>query len=143
MPDIPPETLLPPGNFAELVGYTLTGWGKDSAEISLTVDERHLNRNNILHGGIMGTLIDTACGYSGCYPEPPEPGGRAMTLSLNIQFVAAAAPGARLTAVARRTGGGKTIFFATCEVRGQDGRLFGQGQGTFKYRRRPDAAPTR
>ncbi len=43
--------------------------------------------------------------------------------------------GALLTARARRLGGGRTIFFADCELRDQGDVLIGKGEGSFKYRR--------
>lgn len=121
------------GGFADLVGYTLETWEPELAEVTLTVDARHLNRSGVMHGGMLTTLVDTACGYSGCHAAEGETPRRAFTLSLTTNFVGAAQLGQRLVARARCTGGGKSIFFADCEVRDQDGRMIGTGQGTFKY----------
>ena len=121
------------GGFADLVGYELAAWEPDLASIALTVDVRHLNRSGVMHGGVLTTLIDTACGYCGCYSAPGEPGRRAFTLSLTSSFIGAAQAGQRLTATARRSGGGKSIFFAECQVVDEAGRLVGSGQGSFKY----------
>lgn len=121
------------GGFADLVGYTLETWQPDLAEVTVTVDARHLNRSGVMHGGMLTTLVDTACGYCGCYTAEGEAPKRAFTLSLTTNFVGTAQAGQRLTARARRSGGGKSVFFADCEVRDQDGRMIGTGQGTFKY----------
>jgi uncharacterized protein (TIGR00369 family) len=121
------------GGFADLVGYELVTWEEDLAEVALALDKRHLNRSGVMHGGVLTTLIDTACGYCGCHTADGEPPRRAFTLSLSSSFVGAARDGQRLTARAWRSGGGKSVFFASCEVRDQDGRLIGSGQGTFKY----------
>lgn len=125
------------GPFAHLVGYRLSDFGPDTAEVSLTVEDKHLNRSGILHGGVLTTLIDTACGLAGCHRPPPEPLRRAMTLALTTQFIGPVQAGARLTARATRTGGGRQVFFSACEVRDQDGRLVGRGDGTFRYRSEP------
>ncbi len=122
------------GNFAETIGYRLTAWRQDEAEISFEADDRHMNRSGLLHGGVLATVIDAACGFAGCYQPPPDPGRRALTLSLTTQYLAAVAAGTRLTATATRTGGGRTIFFSNCEVRDAEGRLIATGSGTFKYR---------
>jgi len=121
------------GGFADLVGYKLANWQNDLAEVTLTLDQRHMNRSGVMHGGVLTTLIDTACGYCGCYtPEGAEP-RRAFSLSLTCSFIGTAHKGSRLTARARRSGGGKSVFFADCEVLDEAGRVIGSGQGTFKY----------
>ncbi|MGF1592266.1 MAG: PaaI family thioesterase [Kiloniellaceae bacterium] len=142
MPDTSNPTAIPSGDadplrtrggFADLLGYELARWEEDLAEVVLTVAKRHLNRSGVMHGGVLSTLVDTACGYCGCFaPEGATP-RRAFTLSLTCSFIGAAQEGQRLTARARRSGGGKSVFFADCEVLDQDGRVIGSGQGTFKY----------
>lgn len=122
------------GKFADLIGYDLSDWRENGATVTLTIDERHLNRSGVLHGGVLATLIDTACGFAGCYRPPPSAGRRALTLSLHTQFLGAVDLGARLSAVAQRTGGGRQIFFSSCEVRDETGRLVARGDGTFRYR---------
>lgn len=121
------------GGFADLVGYEMTAWREGHAEAAVSVEAKHLNRSGVMHGGVMTTLIDAVCGYAGCYSPPGKPPCRAFTLSLNCQFIAATRPGARLTAIAKKSGGGRQIFFASCEVRDEAGRLIGQGDGVFKY----------
>lgn len=121
------------GGFADLVGYHLVNWEDDLAEVGLTLDGRHLNRSGVMHGGVLTTLIDTACGYCGCYTPEGETPRRAFTLSLTSNFIGTAREGQRLTARARRSGGGKSLFFAHCEVTDEEGRVIGSGQGTFKY----------
>ena len=64
-------------------------------------------------------------------PEVPR---RAFTLSLDCHFTAAAEAGDRLNASARRTGGGRQVFFSRAEVHDQNGRLIAQGAGVFRYR---------
>ncbi len=121
------------GGFADLVGYDLAAWEEGLAEVTLEVTQKHANRSGAMHGGMLTTLIDTACGYAGCYAPPDAPAKRAFTLSLNCHFIATANIGNRLTARARKTGGGRSVFFAACEVQDQDGRLVGRGEGCFKY----------
>ena len=46
-----------------LLGYTLdVGEGDGRARCRLVVDDRHLNRSGVLHGGIAAMLLDNACG---------------------------------------------------------------------------------
>jgi uncharacterized protein (TIGR00369 family) len=121
------------GGFAELIGYRVAEWTPGRAAVALEVAERHLNRSGVLHGGVMSTLIDTACGYSGCYCPHPDRARRAMTLQLSTQFVAPVRLGARLSATATVTGGGRSVFFAACTVYDDAGTLVGHGEGVFRY----------
>ena len=128
------DHLRPQGGFADLLGYGLASWREDYAEVTLAVEDRHMNRSGVLHGGVVCALLDTALGYAGTYSADPEVVRRAFTLSLNTHFVGTAAIGQTLTAIGRKTGGGRKIYFCTGEVRDQDGRLVGQGEGVFRYR---------
>lgn len=129
------DPAVPHGGYAQLIGYTIETWEPGRAVVGLDVETRHLNRSGVAHGGILSALVDTACGYSGCYCEVPGNVRRAMTLTLTIQFMAAVAAGTRLTAEGRVTGGGRSVFFTACEVRDAAGDLVGRGDGVFKYRR--------
>ena len=121
-----------PERFADLVGYRLAVWRDDHAEIVLTLGRQHVNRTGRLHGGVLCTLIDAACGYAGTFAVEGRP-RQALTLALTTQFLAPAHAGAILTATGRRIGGGRRIFFAAAEVHDQDGRLIARGDGTFRY----------
>lgn len=128
------DPLRPQGGFADLLGYRLETWREDYAEVMLDVEARHMNRSGVLHGGVVSSLLDTALGYAGTFSDDPAVDRRAFTLSLNTHFVGTASIGQTLTAAARKTGGGRKIYFCTGEVRDQDGRLVGQGEGVFRYR---------
>ena len=128
MTDVPHQ----PTRFADLVGYRLAVWRDDHAEITLALGAQHLNRIGRLHGGVLATLIDTACGYAGTFAVDGRP-RNALTLALTTQFLAPAHAGQLLTATGRRTGGGRRIFFAAAEVHDEAGRLIARGDGTFRY----------
>jgi uncharacterized protein (TIGR00369 family) len=121
------------GGFADLVGYALVLWEEDVAAVAVTVGDRHLNRSGLMHGGMLTTLVDTACGYCGVWQPEGEPARRAVTLTLTTSFIGAGQPGQHLTARATRSGGGRSVFFADCTVTDETGRVVGTGQGTFKY----------
>ena len=130
-----PSHLETPVGFGKLVGYRLTRWRPDEAELELVLEPRHLNRSNVPHGGVIATLIDTACGLAGCYSAESGRRRRAVTLSLNTSFLGQARADTTLIAKARRTGGGHTVFFARCDLLDGEGRLIATGEGTFKYLR--------
>ena len=133
------DPLHPLGGFADLVGYRLGQWREDHAEILLDVGERHLNRSGVLHGGVLTTLIDTVCGYAGCYCPVPGRVRRAVTLSLTTNFTGQVGSGV-LTAIGRKQTGGSRIFYCSGEVLDKDGMLLAVGQGTFRYRSGSESA---
>ena len=128
------DPLRPQGGFADLVGYQLGEWRRDYVELVLSLEAKHLNRQGMMHGGVLATLVDAACGYAGCFTEDEAPPRKAFTLSLTCQFIATAAAGAVLTIRAYRTGGGRQTFFSRAEIHDQEGRLIGQGNGVHRYR---------
>jgi uncharacterized protein (TIGR00369 family) len=130
MLDSPPAT----SGFAQLVGFRLAAWREGYAEVELDLGPQHMNVSGAPHGGVLATLIDTAAGFAGCHCAVPGHKRRAMTLSLDTHFVGRAKTGSRLKCIARQTGGGRNIFFATAEVRDETGVLIAQGGGVFRYR---------
>lgn len=130
-----PDNQGPIGGFAALVGYRLLAWREDYAEIALALGPQHLNGHGIPHGGLIATLLDTACGFAGVYCTVPGNVRYAMTLSLTTQFVGQVRSLDRLVAIGRKTGGGRSIYFATGEVLDGKGNLIAQGSATFRYRK--------
>jgi uncharacterized protein (TIGR00369 family) len=125
----------PDGGFAQLVGYRLTKWEPDYAEVELALLPKHLNRSGVPHGGVIATLIDATCGFVGCYCAVPGRVRRAMTLSMSTSFLGQAVAGNTITAKARKTGGGKTIFFTRCDLVDSKGQLIATGEAVYKYRK--------
>lgn len=116
-----------------LIGYELdVGQGDGCARCHLTLGEEHLNRHDVLHGGIATTMLDNALGATASLTI--DSGGRApfMTLSLNTHFLAPARLGARLTATGRLVGGGSAVKFVDGELVDSDGTLIATASGVFK-----------
>jgi len=130
--------------FNALVGYSLTEWQDGYAKLVLPLRPEHLNRSGILHGGVMTTMIDVSCGFTGAFTGDPETRKTAVTLSLSVQFIGKANPDGLLTATARRRGGGSRIFFADADLTDADGALIATGSGTFRLRTQggPQAEPS-
>ncbi len=119
--------------FQELMGYRLTNWREDLAILELPLGAQHLNRSGVIHGGVLMSLLDTACGYAGCFCPQPGRVRRAMTLSLTTNFVAQV-KGGILTASGRKRPGGGRIFFCDGEIRDESGTAVAVGVATFRYR---------
>ncbi|MBW2511673.1 MAG: PaaI family thioesterase, partial [Deltaproteobacteria bacterium] len=51
------------------------------AEMTVTIDERHLNYMGTVHGGLISALVDTVC----FFPKPLIPSGlKLTTVDLNV-----------------------------------------------------------
>jgi uncharacterized protein (TIGR00369 family) len=121
------------GPFGRSLGFELLEWRDGHVRLEMAVQAHHLNRSGVLHGGIVSTLIDTACGYAGTWCRKPGHVRWAVTLSLTTQFIGQAGLG-RLTAIGNKRGGGRKVFFATAEVLDAEGKLIGFGDATQRYR---------
>ncbi|CAA9529493.1 MAG: hypothetical protein AVDCRST_MAG91-2819 [uncultured Sphingomonadaceae bacterium] len=118
--------------FQQLMGYRLVEWAPDYAVVAYDVMPDHLNRTNRLHGGVIASLLDTAAGYAGCFCATPGETRTTVTLSLTVNFLASASSGS-LRISARRTGGGKTIFFSEATALDAENRTVATAVGTFRY----------
>lgn len=114
------------------IGYRITEWEKDFARVELDLDDLHLNRNRLPHGGIYSLLLDCACAFCGTCPGEGEVYRPAVTLSLNVSFIGVP-KGTHLVAEGRKTGGGKTNFFSESELRDEHGTLVSRASATLRY----------
>ncbi len=123
----------PYSGYAELIGYRLRRRAKGEAEIELRLEPKHLNRLMVPHGGLLATLIDTACGFAVAFAQGPDKVLPAVTLSLSMQFLGQAKAGELLVAMAKHDGGGRTIGFASGTVSTDTGRAIARGEATFRF----------
>lgn len=118
-------------DFNAYVGYRLVDWGHGHARIELDVEPKHLNVQGIGHGGVLLSLLDSACGACGSLEPPPAPRSMSVTLSLSANFVQAMR-GKTLVAEGKITGGGRKIYFANATVCDETGQLIATASGAFK-----------
>ena len=119
--------------FQDLIGYTQEDWREGYARFELTLGDHHMNRYGIPHGGVLATLLDTVMGFSGCFTGDRQRPALAMTLSMNVSYLAQA-QGRRLTAEGTRTGGGRKTFFADGKILDETGALLATSTGVFRVR---------
>ena len=114
-------------------GIMLTAWddGFGAVRVDLTAD--HVNPIQLVHGGLYTAMLDVALAMTGSFRPAPEPLTPGLTLSLTTQFLSAATVDeGYLVAEARRTGGGKSVFFAAGEVLTPYRRVIATASGVFK-----------
>jgi uncharacterized protein (TIGR00369 family) len=126
------EAFIPNSPHAAQLGIRVISIGSDEAVLELPYKPELATIGNVVHGGAVGALIDTAAmAAAWATNEVPEnPAGSTVALSVNF---AAAADGVDLRAeakVARR--GGRLSF---CEVRVTDpeGAVLAHGIATYRF----------
>ncbi|WP_420845032.1 PaaI family thioesterase [Marinobacter iranensis] len=117
--------------FLALLGAHLRKWEDGLCEWELEIAPHHLNTQGSLQGGVIATLLDVACGYSGSYSNSESEEVRAATVSLTVHFMVKATRGC-LIARARRVGGGRRIFFSEAELISDEGVIVATASGSFR-----------
>jgi len=119
--------------FHDLLGITVDEWRDGFARLALMVDQKHMNRSGVLHGGVLLSLIDQAGAYAGLFCTVPGNIRRAVTVDLDCRFTGQVTEG-RITAEGRVMTSGRNIFFTRTEVFGPDGKMVAYGAGTHRWR---------
>ena len=119
--------------FQNLLGYTLVEWSKGYSKMELPITPKLGNRAGFVHGGVLSTLVDSTCGFAGCYPISDTEVPRCVTLTLNTNFIGPVT-GEKIFAVGEVLGGGRKVFFAKSTITNEDGSLIATGEGSFRYR---------
>lgn len=128
----PPQVMKQFKGFMGSLGAKLVSWGPNYATIELKVANLHLNAMDIVHGGVMAALIDTAGAHAGILCAETGKTKTAMTISVNVNLVGNISTG-KLIASARLRKSGKTIFLAACDVCDEDGNLLATGEVVGRY----------
>lgn len=118
--------------FQQLLGFRKTEFGDGFSRFELQLAPEHMNRGGIPHGGVYASMLDSALGSSGCYIGEDNDFRAAVTLNLNISFIALP-KGATLFAEGRTVGGGRSVYFAEGEITDDKNTLVAKASGTFKY----------
>ena len=115
------------------LGFVLADWSEDYCRLELPLADFLMNRQGIPHGGVYAALADTAMGYAGCFAPKGAPPRWAMTLNLNVNYLAQC-KGDLLIATANRTGGGRKTFFADASLSDNLSTKIASATGVFRYR---------
>ena len=126
------ERFLPSSPFPGKLGVELVELGQDRAELRLPFDPANATMGDVVHGGAIATLIDTA-GMAAAWSDDEAPasiGGATSTMSVDYL---APASGADLTAIATVARRAKRICFVTVEVVDSDSRTVATGAVVHRY----------
>ena len=114
---------------AAWLGIEQASAGAGEAVLEMPTRTQMGNRAQVLHGGFIALLADSAMGraMSTMLPE----GTKQFSFDLKLNFIAEARIGERLRAVARVLHLGRRTGVAECRVEGEDGRLVATATATF------------
>lgn len=120
--------------FMSLVGGEVETMEEGRVVLTITLEERHMNPNGVLHGGVLTTLMDEATGKSVITIRGMEAMMAAplATVDMNMSFLSGARPGDVLECEGRAIRVGKSVCFAEGEVRRRGkGDIVAKGRFTF------------
>ncbi|HEY4374210.1 MAG TPA: PaaI family thioesterase [Burkholderiales bacterium] len=106
------------GSFARqaamnLIGARLSELAPGHCELRLPFRDDLTQQHGFIHGGIVGMIADSACGYAGYSMMPP--GGSVLTVEYKINMLAPA-QGEEIVARGRVIKPGRTLVITQCEV---------------------------
>jgi uncharacterized protein (TIGR00369 family) len=114
------------------LGIRLESIEPDRTRLALPYRDELATIGNVVHGGALGALVDTAAMAASWSAHELEGGQlRGTTVGLSVDFVAAA-QGQEVTADARVIRRGKSLCFCDVDVTDADGRLVAKAIVTYK-----------
>jgi uncharacterized protein (TIGR00369 family) len=99
-----------------------------SVTVAMDVDDRHVNLQGLVHGGMLAILADTACGMS--IRSAMESGRLHVTTDMDIHFLSPARPG-RLFGRGKAVRVGRSLAFAEASIEDAEGKLLARAQARF------------
>lgn len=131
---VDPNLIEEPYAMQRLIGFAMEDWSDGYARFRLPLRPELMNRYGIPHGGLYAVLLDTVLGFAGSWTGDADRRQMVMTLTLTTNFLARPA-GQVLIGEGRRTGGGKSTYFAEGTVTDETGIVVATGSGAFRYRK--------
>jgi len=114
-------------NFSVLVGLEVEKLYEGGAVLAMTVNEQHLQIHNVVHGGVIATLADTAGALAAYTVSALE--AELATIELKINYLLPIAEG-KVEAEGRVLRAGRNFIVVECDVWNQ-GQLAAKGLMTF------------
>jgi uncharacterized protein (TIGR00369 family) len=120
------ERFIPNSPLVGHLGMRLDSIGTDEATLVLPYRQELATQDDIVHGGAIAALIDTA-GMAACWADDAVPDSlTGATVTLNVNYLAAAR-GAELAAHAVVVRRGRSMVFSEVKVTEPTGRLVATG----------------
>jgi uncharacterized protein (TIGR00369 family) len=123
--------LMPRTPFLGWLGIVFERYEPDDVTIRLPFREELTNDGTYFHGGVIGSVIDTAGAAAAWSNHDFEKGSRASTVAMSIQYVGAAKR-SDLVCHARTVRRGKELIFTEITATDADGKVVAHGVQTYR-----------
>ncbi len=116
--------------FLRLLGVQLDTLGDGTAQMSLTIDDKHLQPLGIAHGGVIASLMDSVTWWAARAALGFEMNHPMVSVDLKLNYLSALKPG---PAIARATckKAGARLCYSVGEILDTRGRLVADGASTL------------
>jgi acyl-CoA thioesterase len=115
--------------FWQMMKINIRSTGPGQAELSMPIEEKHIQLAGVVHGGAIASLIDSAVAVAVWELDTPKTG--ITTIELKVNYLAPVLPGDELVAKAEIIHSGKKIVVGTVETRNQKGKMIAYGIATY------------
>ena len=115
-------------NFSALMGFEVEKLFEGGAVLCMTTEDRHRQIHNVMHGGVIAALADTAAAIA-AYTVVPE-GTEVVTVELKINYLLPVG-GGKIWAEAGVLRAGRNFVVVECDVTNHEGALVAKALMTF------------
>jgi uncharacterized protein (TIGR00369 family) len=122
---------LPASPFVGALDLQLEDIGDGTASVRMPYDPERTTYGDVVHGGAIAALVDTAATITAWAGAPLPDQMRGATVSLSLEYVDGAR-GEDLVASGRVVRRGRTLCFCEVDVKGEDDRTVAKALATYK-----------
>jgi uncharacterized protein (TIGR00369 family) len=117
------------GPFHEALGPMYVTSSDGLFTIGMRVEDKHRNREQMMHGGMICTLADTATHWAAKHSRQPP--AKMLTTNLSVSLMGNAAPGEWVEARVQVLRAGRSIVFTHSTI-SCEGRMIAQATAQFQ-----------
>ena len=114
--------------FSAVMGFEVEKLYEGGAVLGVTTREHHRQIHNVMHGGVIAALADTAAAIA-AYTVVPR-GMEVVTIELKINYLLPVG-GGKVTAEGKVLRAGRNFIVVECDVRNHEGSLAAKALMTF------------
>lgn len=127
----PPKPTPAMRGFGDYVGARTVAVRPNWGMVEIDLEPWHLNGLPTVHGGVVLTLLDHACGAALTCGSGRELGKAGVTLSLGASFLRGAR-GGKLVGIGRCVKRGRSIAFCESHVEDEAGEVIARASASFR-----------